>query len=278
VNDYRKKRDLRPRSQIDQLVEVEGDAKTIGELSMQLEILQSDLRARDGSAPSAERGMRISAMGLPHPGSATWTLDNVYAFVYERAFELEAASARAPFRRWHQTTDSRSFELIIAGSGNPAHALEFARPCPKALRDARRVATADLRLTYAQFLDAVRRWSAALQEAGVKRGIGSPTSPPIPTSSWSRSTPCRRPGRSSCPINYRLNARLTSFTSRPIRARRFFCVPPRPHGGGDSIREQLSGVGTFVALGSAADARVGSSTRRRSPAAGPSLCVPTSRG
>jgi hypothetical protein len=87
VNDYQKEiADLE--AQIDQLVEAEGDPKTIAELSMQLEILKViyaraiDLLARGKNDQDLRYGLRIQGYG-------DWTLDNVYAFVYERAVELE---------------------------------------------------------------------------------------------------------------------------------------------------------------------------------------------
>src|SRR5260370_27875646 len=87
VNDYQKEiADLE--AQIDQLVEAEGDPKTIAELSMQLEILKAiytralDLLDRGRKDQGLRYGLRIQGYG-------DWTLDNVYAFVYERAVELE---------------------------------------------------------------------------------------------------------------------------------------------------------------------------------------------
>jgi len=87
VNDYLKEiSDLE--AQIDQLVEAEGDPKTIAELSMQLEILKA-IYAR--ALDLLERGRKDRALryGLRIQGYGDWTLDNVYAFVYERAVELE---------------------------------------------------------------------------------------------------------------------------------------------------------------------------------------------
>jgi hypothetical protein len=87
VDDYQKEiADLE--AQVDQLVEAEGDPKTIAELSMQLEILKAiyaralDLLERGKKDQSLRYGLRIQGYG-------DWTVDNVYAFVYERAVELE---------------------------------------------------------------------------------------------------------------------------------------------------------------------------------------------
>ena len=93
MNDYQKEiADLE--AQIDQLVGAEGDPKTIAELSMQLEILKAIyLRATD----LLERGKKDLGLryGLRIQGYGDWTIDNVYAFVYERAVELEPQAHRA---------------------------------------------------------------------------------------------------------------------------------------------------------------------------------------
>jgi hypothetical protein len=87
VDDYQKEiADLE--TQVEQLVEEEGDAKTIAELSMQLEVLKaiytraSDLFQRGRKDEGLRYGLRIQGYG-------DWTIDNVYAFVYERSVELE---------------------------------------------------------------------------------------------------------------------------------------------------------------------------------------------
>jgi hypothetical protein len=87
VDDYQKEiADLE--TQVEQLVEADGDAKTIAELSMQLDILRAiysralDLLARGRADEALRYGLRIQGYG-------DWNLDNVYAFVYERSVELE---------------------------------------------------------------------------------------------------------------------------------------------------------------------------------------------
>jgi hypothetical protein len=87
VDDYQKEiADLE--AQVEELVEAEGDARTITELSMQLEILKAIYaRATDVyNRGRTDEGLRY---GLRIQGYGDWTLDNVYAFVYERAVELE---------------------------------------------------------------------------------------------------------------------------------------------------------------------------------------------
>ena len=87
MDDYQKEiADLE--TQVEQMVEAEGDAKTIAELSMQLEILRAIyIRATDlFHRGHKDEGLRY---GLRIQGYGDWTIDNVYAFVYERSVELE---------------------------------------------------------------------------------------------------------------------------------------------------------------------------------------------
>jgi hypothetical protein len=107
VDDYQKEiADLE--TQVEQLVEEEGDAKTIAELSMQLEILKA-LYAR--AMDLYQRGRRDEGLryGLRIQGYGDWTLDNVYAFVYERSVELEP-KAHSAFVGGIKTTD---FALML---------------------------------------------------------------------------------------------------------------------------------------------------------------------
>ena len=81
-------------AQVEQLVEQEGDARTIAELSMQLEILKA-IYAR--AIDLFQRGQRDEGLryGLRIQGYGDWNIDNVYAFVYERSVELEPQAHRA---------------------------------------------------------------------------------------------------------------------------------------------------------------------------------------
>ncbi len=87
MDDYQKEiADLE--AQVEQLVAEEGDAKTIAELSMQLDILKAlYTRATD----LFQRGLEDEGLryGLRIQGYGDWNIDNVYAFVYERSVELE---------------------------------------------------------------------------------------------------------------------------------------------------------------------------------------------
>ena len=86
MDDYQKEiADLE--TQVDHLVEEEGDAKTIAELSMQLEILKAIYaRAND----LYQRGLKDEDLryGLRIQGYGDWNIDNVYAFVYETSVDL----------------------------------------------------------------------------------------------------------------------------------------------------------------------------------------------
>jgi hypothetical protein len=93
VDDYQKEiADLE--TQVEQMVEAEGDAKTIAELSMQLEILKA-IYAR--AIDLFQRGLKDEGLryGLRIQGYGDWSIDNVYAFVYERSVELEPNAHRA---------------------------------------------------------------------------------------------------------------------------------------------------------------------------------------
>ena len=107
MDDYQKEiADLE--TQVEQLVEAEGDAKTIAELSMQLDILKAiytralDLHQRGQKDEGLRYGLRIQGYG-------DWTIDNVYAFVYERSVELEPHAHHA-FVGGIQSTD---FALML---------------------------------------------------------------------------------------------------------------------------------------------------------------------
>jgi hypothetical protein len=93
MDDYQKEIADQER-EVERLVEAEGDATTIAELSMQLEILKAlysratDLYQRGRTDDGLRYGLRIQGYG-------DWSLDNVYAFVYERSVELEAGAHSA---------------------------------------------------------------------------------------------------------------------------------------------------------------------------------------
>ncbi|MDQ6774536.1 MAG: hypothetical protein M3024_16410, partial [Candidatus Dormibacteraeota bacterium] len=74
----------------------DGDAREIADLQMQLDILkviyaQALHLFQTGREADARMGEEVAASlasNLAFRGYGAWTLDNVYAFVYERAVEL----------------------------------------------------------------------------------------------------------------------------------------------------------------------------------------------
>jgi hypothetical protein len=74
-------------SQIDAMVEAEEDANLIADLEMQLQILRAlyqqatMLMAEGEGNPELRRNLAMRGYG-------DWTLDNVYAFVYETSVDL----------------------------------------------------------------------------------------------------------------------------------------------------------------------------------------------
>jgi hypothetical protein len=76
-------------AQIEQMVEADEDAREIAELQMQADVLKA-IYGRAGELH--KRGREDSGLrrGLAIRGYGAWTLQNVYAYVYEMAVELPA--------------------------------------------------------------------------------------------------------------------------------------------------------------------------------------------
>ena len=100
-------------AQIDAMIEEEADKKEIAELQMQLEILRTLYR----------QAMHLLESGREHPelceslalrGYGEWTLDNVYAFVYETSVDLPADGHHSFLGEIRDTDFSRLL------SGSPA--------------------------------------------------------------------------------------------------------------------------------------------------------------
>jgi hypothetical protein len=74
-------------AQVDAMVEEEADKREIAELQMQLEVLRALYRQAIHllQVGEANRELRQS---LALRGYGDWTLDNVYAFVYETSVEM----------------------------------------------------------------------------------------------------------------------------------------------------------------------------------------------
>ena len=97
-------------AQIDAMIEEEADRKEIAELQMQLQIL----RALYGQATRLfDAGARTPELreNLALRGYGEWTLDNVYAFVYETSVDM-------PIEGHHSFVGEISdadFERLLAG-------------------------------------------------------------------------------------------------------------------------------------------------------------------
>lgn len=77
------------RTQVEQMVEAEEDPKLIADLELQAQLLEAiydqarALLQRGEEEPELRERLRIRGYG-------EWTLDNVYAFVYESATDMPA--------------------------------------------------------------------------------------------------------------------------------------------------------------------------------------------
>ena len=86
VNEYEKEiADLE--RQREALVEAQGDADTIAELEMELQVLRAIYRRALELMDVGSRAEEVRS-GLARRGYGDWTLDNVYAYVYESLVEL----------------------------------------------------------------------------------------------------------------------------------------------------------------------------------------------
>ena len=81
-------------TQIDAMVEAEEDPKEIAELQMQLQILQAiytqAVRVFQAGEDDTELRQRLTMRGY-----GEWTLDNVYAFVFETSVDLPGQGHRS---------------------------------------------------------------------------------------------------------------------------------------------------------------------------------------
>src|SRR5262250_3188652 len=87
----------------------------------------------------------------------------------------------------------------------PLTPLDFARRARKLYSDREAVVDGALRLTYAQFFDRADRWSAALQNLGVKRGDRVAYIAPNTHAQLESFYGVPQIGAVLVPINYRLN-------------------------------------------------------------------------
>jgi hypothetical protein len=89
-------------AQVDAMIEAEENPKEIAELQMQLEILRA-LYAQATTLDEAGRLDLELRRGLALKGYGEWTLDNVYAFVYETSVDLPAEGHRSFVGEIHDT-------------------------------------------------------------------------------------------------------------------------------------------------------------------------------
>src|SRR6267378_1063642 len=133
----------------------------------------------------------------------------------------------------------------------PLTPLEFARRARKLYGDREGVVDGDLRMTYEQFFDRCDRWSAALQQMGVKKGDRVAYIAPNTHEQLESFYAVPQIGAVLVPINYRLTPEDFVYITTHSGAR-VLCVHPDYMEAVDSIRGRLDGVEHFVALGSAA--------------------------
>lgn len=74
-------------AQVDAMIEAEEDKKVIADLAMQLEILRALYQQATGLLRHGERNGELRTK-LALRGYGDWTLDNVYAFVYDTSVDL----------------------------------------------------------------------------------------------------------------------------------------------------------------------------------------------
>ena len=133
----------------------------------------------------------------------------------------------------------------------PLTPLEFARRARKLYGDREAVVDGDLRMTYEQFFDRCDRWSAALQQMGVKKGDRVAYIAPNTHEQLESFYSVPQIGAVLVPINYRLTPDDFVYITEHSGAK-VLCVHPDHMEAVDSVRGQLEGVEHFVALGSAA--------------------------
>src|SRR6267378_3871102 len=132
----------------------------------------------------------------------------------------------------------------------PLTPLEFARRARKLYGDREAVIDGDLRLTYEQFFDRSDRWSAALQQMGVKKGDRVAYIAPNTHEQLESFYAVPQTGAVLVPINYRLTPEDFVYITGHSGAK-VLCVHPDHMEAVDSVRGRLEGVEQFVALGSA---------------------------
>src|SRR5437870_4352831 len=129
----------------------------------------------------------------------------------------------------------------------PLTPIDFARRARKLYGDREAVVDGDSRLTYEQFLDRCDRWSATLQQLGVRQGDRVAYIAPNTHAQLESFYAVPQIGAVLVPINYRLTADDFAYVISHSGAR-VVCVHADYLEAVDTVRQQLTGVEHFVAL------------------------------
>jgi fatty-acyl-CoA synthase len=148
----------------------------------------------------------------------------------------------------------------------PLTPLEFARRARRLYPQREAVVDGDLRLTYEQFFERCDRWSAALQQLGVRPGDRVAYIAPNTHAQLESFYAIPQIGAVLVPVNYRLIAGDFAYLLSHSGAR-VVCAHPDYLDAVDSIRAEVPGVEQFVAL-EAGEERIGAQRQRRGPGPG----------
>jgi fatty-acyl-CoA synthase len=129
----------------------------------------------------------------------------------------------------------------------PLSPLDFARRARRLYADREAVVDGERRFTYREFFGRCDRWSAALQQLGVKPGERVATIAPNTHSHLEAFYAIPQIGAVIVPINFRLTATDFAYILNHSGAR-VVCVHADYLDAVDSIRDQVPGVEHFVAL------------------------------
>ncbi|HSN69858.1 MAG TPA: AMP-binding protein, partial [Steroidobacteraceae bacterium] len=129
----------------------------------------------------------------------------------------------------------------------PLTPLDFARRACKLHGQREAIVDGDLRFTYAEFTDRCRRWSAALERLGVRRGDRVGTIAPNTHQHLEQFYAIPQLGAVIVPMNYRLTADDFVYLANHSGSK-VLCVHADYLEAVDSVRDQMTTVEHFVAL------------------------------
>src|SRR5690349_12642677 len=129
----------------------------------------------------------------------------------------------------------------------PLSPLDFARRARRLYGDRVAVVDGSLRLTYREFFERCDRWSAALQNMGVKPGDRVATIAPNTHAHLEAYYAVPQSGAVIVPINFRLTADDFAYILTHSGAR-VVCVHSDYLDTVDSIRDKVPGVQHFIAF------------------------------